>query len=126
VVTRVAAAPYLWRLRLDFDGLDTESFTITNAELMSGALAMVEGPLKQLWRISGLTLAQAVDRCIEGQRVRATAFAEKTVTAIPIPAYGFGVSVDGDGKPQIEVQFPLKDFPIAGLASLEYRHSIDR
>ena len=128
VVTRVAATPYLYRLRRAYDGVDPEAFTITNAELLllTGPLGMALGPLRELWDIAGLTLAQAIDRCLEGPRVRVCQIAELLPPSLAVPIFGVGVSVDGAGRPQLEVQFPIKDFPITGLSSLEFRHSTGR
>jgi len=121
-VTRVAAAPHLLRLKIIADlSTDPGSVLITNAQLMAGPLAMAAGPLKTIWNVSGLTLAQAVDRCLEGARSRIYAISTNF-----LPVCGITVTVDGDGRPQLFLDFPIKDFSTTLLISLEFRHSIDR
>lgn len=47
-------------------------------------------------------------------------------TTVVLPAFAITVSVDGDGRPQIVVEFPIKDFPISAIVTFEFRHFVHR
>jgi hypothetical protein len=112
----IAVAPHL--LRLEVDNSEAALITVLNATLLG---MMQEGPLKKLWRISGLAQSAARARCLTNNNVKVTALPRPPSVVVPT----IDISVDGSGRPQLDINFPGVAAAEA-LIDLEFRHSFDR
>ena len=112
----IAVAPHLLRLEVDNGG--GNPITVVNPTILT---MMQEGPLKNLWRISGLAQSAARARCLTSNNVKVTALPRPPSVVVPT----IDISVDGFGRPQLVVDFPGLAAAEA-LIDLEFRHSFNR
>lgn len=118
IVSIVASTPYLLRYRMDYDGAaPPEVVARTNAQLLTD---MNQGPLRTLFNVSGLTLAQARNRCLWGPDIRMN---DEVISGLE--STSVDVTVDGSGRPGIQVTFALGGAAMA-IVGLEFRHSLFR
>lgn len=116
---------YCLKMRLNHDGGTgpaDDDLVITNTVLLA---QMVEGPLRDLFNVSGLTLAQARALITESCHFELIAFAIDLASGAPGRSWSFEVEVTTEaGRPSLAVQGDPSN-PNYNL-QLAYRHSTGR
>lgn len=125
--TLLSAGRYTAKYLLEHDGGSgggEDILQITNADLMSGALAMADGPLKDLWRPTYATLAAGRAALNQGEHMEVIMTMRGAAGADAAP-WGVDVAVAGPpGLPSVMVYgTPGGD---TCMLQLNYRHSTGR
>lgn len=119
---RVSGDRYVLRYLVSFTQAQPGPFTRAHATLLAD---MVDGPLKDLWNVSGL-LSDAAARTLFLYDPRSRVETEITTLSGPVFASAVPV-IDVDGAPDLRITLaggPHSD--LVALVTLEYRHSTGR
>src|SRR5512147_1703307 len=94
----LAATPYLLRYSFDFDGINPESITVSNAEILADLGAELGTPLRNFFNVSGLTSPQC--HAIFNGPSFALYMRVEQVAAGPgsFPVFSPDIDVDGSGR----------------------------
>jgi hypothetical protein len=120
--TKVSSAPHLLRYLIASDGTANENVLRANALLLAD---MQEGPLKTLWRVSGLTLAALNARCLRNANADVRILPNSSA-AVDVGRFSAFLLASIDGKPDLVIGYMDGTAATAALLTLEFRHSIHR
>lgn len=132
IVTKVTASPHLLRLAVAAEA-EPDVVTITNASLLaqmstegpgSGGRA-INGPLRSLFNVSGLSAAQARARCKDSANIKYSAVGDGNTAPPVVTFYGLSIdiTVDGAGAPQLVIALSAPVVVVPIILDVEFRHS---